>query len=79
MEEVEAWFRAGCSAVDMETAATFAVARCFHMDRASILYAFDNPRQREHIMLNDARKDQRRTLGNQRMIELALALVTDYG
>lgn len=75
MEDVEAWFQAGCSAVDMETAATFAVARYFGMERASILYAFDNPRQREHILLDDAQKSRRREIGNERMIEVALDLV----
>ena len=78
MEDVDAWFQAGCSAVDMETAATFAVAQYFGMDRASILYAFDNPRQKEHILLDDAQKSQRRTIGNERMIELALDMVKAY-
>ena len=79
MEDVEAWFQAGHSAVDMETAATFAVAKYFNMDRVSILFAFDNPRQKEHILLNDTQKDQRRAVGNRRMIELALEVVKRYG
>jgi len=79
MEEVEAWFQAGFSAVDMETATTFAVAKHFNMDRASLLFAFDNPRQREHILLDDAQKQQRRTIGNNRMIELVLEIVKQYG
>lgn len=78
MEEVEAWHQAGFSAVDMETATTFAVARYFNMDRASILFAFDNPRQREHILLDDAQKHHRRTIGNDRMIELVLQIVKEY-
>lgn len=78
MEEVEAWFRAGCSAVDMETAATFAVAKYFGMERASILYAFDNPRQKEHILLEDSEKDARRQVGNQSMIELVLEAIRGY-
>ena len=78
MEDVEAWFQAGCSAVDMETAATFAVAHYFGMDRASILYAFDNPRQKEHILLDDAQKNRRREIGNERMINVALDLVRTY-
>ena len=79
LEEVEAWFQAGNAAVDMETAATFAVARYFDMDRASILFAFDNPRQKEHILLDDAQKAHRRVAGNARMIELALEVVKEYG
>jgi purine-nucleoside phosphorylase len=78
MEEVDSWFRAGFSAVDMETAATFAVAKYFAMDRASILYAFDNPRQKEHILLNDTEKDERRKIGNRKMIELVLEMIKLY-
>lgn len=78
LQEVEAWFRAGFSAVDMETAATFAVARYFGMDRASILYAFDNPRQKEHILLDDAGKNDRRRLGNRRMIKTVLETIKLY-
>jgi purine-nucleoside phosphorylase len=75
MEEVNAWFQAGFAAVDMETATTFAVAKYFNMERASLLFVFDNPRQKEHILLSDAQKDHRRAVGNERMIELVLELV----
>ena len=78
MEEVDEWFRAGYSAVDMETAATFAVAKYFGMDRASVLYAFDNPRQKEHILLDDAGKNNRRRIGNSRMIEVVLETIKLY-
>ena len=78
MEEVEAWFRAGYSAVDMETAATFAVAQYFGMDRASILYTFDNPRQKEHLLLDDSEKDKYRKKGNKQMIEMALEMIGAY-
>lgn len=79
MEEVEAWYRAGYSAVDMETATTFAVARHFNMDSASLLFAFDNPRQKQHILLDDTQIDTRRADGNRRMIKLALEVVKAYG
>jgi len=78
MEEVEAWFRAGFSAVDMETAATFAAAQYFDMDRASILYAFDNPRQKEHILLEDAEKNDRHRIGNKKMIEVVLETIKHH-
>jgi len=78
MEDIESWFRAGFSAVDMETATTFAVAKYFDMDRTSILYAFDNPRQSEHILLDDAEKNERRRQGNMQMIEIALGLIRTY-
>lgn len=79
MKEVNAWFQAGFSAVDMETAATFAVARYFGMDRASILYAFDNPRQKEHVLLNDDEKNECRKRGNNQMIEIVLEMIEAYG
>jgi purine-nucleoside phosphorylase len=76
--EIEAWHDAGFTAVDMETATTFAVAEHFGMDRASILFGFDNPRHKSHILLTDAEKDKRRAHGNRAMIELALAVIRDY-
>ena len=56
-EDVDRWFREGFAAVDMETAATYAVAEHFGMDRLSILYAFDSPRRQEHLLLSDTEKD----------------------
>ena len=43
--DLERWHAQGFAAVDMETAATFAVAEYFGMERAAILYVFDNPRR----------------------------------
>jgi purine-nucleoside phosphorylase len=77
MEDVDRWFKDGFTAVDMETAATYAVAEHFHMERLSILYAFDNPRRQEHLLLSDAEKDVRRAAGNERMIKLALDLAVE--
>jgi len=79
MDDLETWHRSGCSAVDLETAATFAVAKYFDMDRISIVYAFDNPRKQEHILLNDADKAERRNKGNILMMELALDVIQTYG
>lgn len=76
--EIDEWHNAGFAAVDMETATTFAVAEHFGMDRASILFGFDNPRHKSHILLTDTEKDVRRARGNQAMIELALAVIRDY-
>jgi len=78
MEDIETWSRSGFSAVDMETATAFAVARYFDMDRASLLYAFDNPRRKEHILLDDIDKDARRTRGSATVIEMALELIRVY-
>jgi purine-nucleoside phosphorylase/predicted N-acetyltransferase YhbS len=77
MDDVERWFKEGFGAVDMETAATFAVADSFGMKRISILYAFDNPRQKVHLLLSDKDKDVRRASANDRMKHLALDLAVE--
>lgn len=77
-QDVEAWFQAGFSAVDMETAATFAVARYFDMERTSLLYTFDTPRQKDHILMTDTKKDERRKIGNSKMIDIALETIRAY-
>jgi purine-nucleoside phosphorylase len=74
MDDVERWFQQGFAAVDMETASTYAVAEHFGMERVSILYGFDNPRQREHLLLSDAEKDVRRGQANTMVRELAFDL-----
>ncbi len=61
----------------METATTFAVAEYFGMARAAILYVFDNPRQREHLLLSDAEKDGRREQANRAARELAFSLAVE--
>jgi uridine phosphorylase len=78
MDDLDRWHRAGCAAVDLETAATFAVAKHFGMDCASLLYVFDNPRRKEHIFLDDADKAERRRKGNALMMELVLDLIRTY-
>jgi purine-nucleoside phosphorylase len=77
MDDIERWHADGFAAVDMETAATYAVAEYFGMDRIALLYAFDNPRQREHLLLSDAEKDKRRSTADQRMMSLALDLAVE--
>jgi uridine phosphorylase len=73
--EIDDWHNCGYAAVDMETAATFAVAEHFGMDRVSILFAFDNPRHSGHLLLDETEKTARREAGNSRMNAAALALV----
>ena len=77
MDDVERWFQDGFSAVDMETASTYAVAEHFGMQRLSLLYAFDNPRRREHLLMDDAEKDRLRAIANERMTQLALDLALE--
>jgi len=76
-DDIEQWFQEGFAAIDLETAATYAVAEHFGMDRLAVLYAFDNPRRREHLLLSEAAKDVRRAEANARMIRLALDLATE--
>jgi uridine phosphorylase len=75
--EIARWHQQGFAAVDMETATTFAVAEYFGMTHAAILYVFDNPRRREHLLLSDPEKDVRRTQANSAARELALALALE--
>jgi len=74
-DEVEDWSRRGFIAVDLETAAVFAVAQHFGMSCAAVLFAFDNPRHEADLVLEDEAKDARRREGERRMIEVALAAV----
>lgn len=76
--DIERWHQQGFSAVDMETATTFAVAEYFGMDRTAVLYVFDNPRRREHILLTDVEKDTKRERANQITRELAFALALEF-
>jgi purine-nucleoside phosphorylase len=76
-EDLERWFLQGFAAVDMETATTYAVAEHFGMDRVALLYVFDNPRRREHLLLTDAEKDGRRAKANTEMTELAFELAVE--
>lgn len=75
--DIERWHQQGFAAVDMETATTFAVAEYFGMARVGILYVFDNPRQREHLLLSDAEKDVRREQANRAARELAFTLALE--
>jgi uridine phosphorylase len=76
--DIERWYQQGFSAVDMETATTFAVAEYFDMERAAVLYVFDNPRRREHILLTDVEKDAKRARANQAVRELAFGLALEF-
>jgi len=77
--EIEEWRSQGHIAVDMETATTFAVAEHFGMRRLSLLFAFDNPRRGDHILLTDAEKQERRTQGEKAMIGLVFAILEELG
>lgn len=77
-KDIARWRSQGFLAVDMETAATFAVAEHFRMERGALLYVYDSPIQGDHILLNDSEKDERRRLGSERMIELAIDTVKKH-
>lgn len=76
--EIEEWHEKGFSAIDMETAATFAVAEYFGMKRISVFFVFDNPRRKESILMKDAKKDTCRALGKRYMIDLTLRVARQY-
>jgi purine-nucleoside phosphorylase len=76
-DDLEQWFRQGFAAVDMETATTYAVAEHFGMDRIAVLYAFDNPRRHQHLLLSDAEQDGRRAAANVKIRELAFELAEE--
>ena len=73
--EIEQWFSDGWDAVDMETATALAVAEHFGMDSLAIHFAFDNPRRKEHILLSEPEKEDRRQHGNRAMVETALKVI----
>ncbi len=75
---IEKWAAQGFWGVDMETAATFAVAEHFGMQRGALLYVFDCPRRGEHILTSDQEQERRRRLGNQRMIRVALETIKNH-
>jgi purine-nucleoside phosphorylase len=78
VRELEQWASEGWDGVDMETAATFAVAEHFGMDSAGVLFVFDNPRDHGDIILTESEKDERRRLGNSTMIETTFEIVRQY-
>lgn len=77
--EIQSWHAQGYHAVDMETSATFAVAEHFGMDRGSVLFVFDNPRRKEHILTTDTDNARKREMGDKRMTEFVLATIRNYG
>jgi uridine phosphorylase len=77
-EDIQSWSAQGYVAVDMESASTFAVAKYFGMRRLSILFAFDNPSQGDHILLTDHEKQERRNLGETQMIETVFSIIRAF-
>lgn len=76
--EIEQWFSEGWGAVDMETATSLAVAEHFGMESLALHFAFDNPRRKEHLLLSEPEKDERRRQGNRKMIETVLSVISEY-
>ncbi len=67
--EIARWHELGCAGVDMETAATFAVAEHFDMQRCALLFVFDTPREGGHIFLTGEEQRERRRLGERAMLD----------
>lgn len=76
--EIDAWYRAGYLAVDMETATTFAVADHFNMRRLSLLVVFDNPREGAHLALTEHDKAEARMQGEQEMRRLVFQVIEGF-
>ena len=74
-DDIERWHAEGYIAVDMESATTFAVAQYFGMKRFSLQFAFDNPRQGEHILLSDSEKQARWARGEKAMVDIVLSWI----
>lgn len=77
-DDIDRWAEQGFAAVDMETAATFAVAEHFGMDRGSLLAVFDNPRGEDHILTADMGIDARRAAAQEAMVDIAIAAIMEY-
>ncbi|MEA2015116.1 MAG: hypothetical protein U9O59_00090 [Actinomycetota bacterium] len=77
-KELEKWCKKGYIAVDMETAATFAVAEYFKMKRFSILFVFDKPEEGSHILSEESKENELRKLGESEMIRLALKMALKH-
>ncbi|HEY5119445.1 MAG TPA: hypothetical protein VII90_08325 [Anaerolineales bacterium] len=77
--DIDRWVGLGFSGVDMETAATFAVAEHFGMDRGSVLAVYDNPRGEDHILNIDSEINKLRRTAQKTMVEIALDAIINYG
>jgi len=73
--DIDRWNERGFVAVDMETAATFAVAKHFKMDYLSLLYVFDNPRSEEHILTASEENGRKRIEGEMIMLGMVLTII----
>ena len=73
--ELEAWRDAGHAAVDMETAATFAVAEHFGMNRVSISFVFDNPLLGDTLVTSTEDAATRRQRGEDAMKDVVTRLL----
>jgi purine-nucleoside phosphorylase len=73
--DVKHWNDEGYIAVDMETAATFAVAKSFNMDYLSLLFVFDSPGNETHILTTDKVNEKKRTEGELVMLGMVLTII----
>jgi purine-nucleoside phosphorylase len=73
--EINLWNEQGFIAVDMESAATLAVAKHFGMNAVSILSVFDNPREGAHLALTEHDKVEARERGEAAMHKTVFDLI----
>jgi uridine phosphorylase len=74
MSDLTRWRDEGYIAVDMETASSFGVAEWAGMEHGAVLSIFDNPLAGAHLGLDEGDKATLRARGEQRMLEIVLAL-----
>lgn len=68
----------GMWGVDLETAAVYAVAEKFDMDRVAVLYGFDRPLGEQHLLEDELESRLLRAQGNAKMTGLGLSILHDY-
>jgi len=78
-EDILRWESEGYVGVEMEAAATFAVAQHFGVPSACLIYLLDNLIERRHVL--DIREEEReRILESRRIVEeLALEAILSLG
>ena len=77
-DELTLWRDDGWDAVDMETATTFAVAKHFGMEAASLLFVFDNPLHVGDIVHTNDELDDRRKRGDDAMVDTAFDIIEHH-
>lgn len=76
-ELIEEWRQAGYVGVDMETAATFAIAKHFGLQRAALLQLSDNLVESHHLFQRTLEERERGARRRRELIEIALTAAAE--